>query len=216
MEVVGTCPDQGVADAQVVVEEGKILDAAGWLLAEYGPQALTVRRVASAVGCSTTVLYTMFGGKGGLADALYREGFERLTRRLEEAENADDAPEDPVGRAAALAIAYRQSALADRNYYEVMFGRAIPGFEPSEESLAVTNASLAMLASAVREAMDAGVLVDGDAGAVAEVLWAAAHGVVSLELTGYFTPEVAAEHYRTLCQAAMAPFLAGRESGSGR
>jgi AcrR family transcriptional regulator len=192
-----------------------ILDAAGRLLAEYGPQALTVRRVAAEVGCSTTVLYTMFGGKVGLADALYREGFERLTRRLEEAEKAHDAPEDPVARAAALAIAYRESALADRNYYDVMFGRAIPGFEPSQESLAVGDASLGMLADAVREAMDAGVLIEGDPKAVAEVLWAAAHGVVSLELAGHFTPEVAQDRYRTLCWAALAPFLVGPESGGG-
>lgn len=192
-----------------------ILDAAGRLLAEYGPQALTVRRVAAEVGCSTTVLYTMFGGKVGLADALYREGFERLTRRLEEAEKAHDAPEDPVARAAALAIAYRESALADRNYYDVMFGRAILGFEPSQESLAVGDASLGMLADAVREAMDAGVLIEGDPKAVAEVLWAAAHGVVSLELAGHFTPEVAQDRYRTLCWAALAPFLVGPESGGG-
>jgi AcrR family transcriptional regulator len=192
-----------------------LLDAASWLLVEEGPQALTMRRVASTVGCSTTVLYTMFGGKGGLADALYREGFERLSRRLEEAEKAEYAPSDPVARAAALAIAYRESALADRNYYEVMFGRAIPGFEPSQESLAVADASLGMLAGAVRDAMDAGVLVEGDAGAVAEVLWAAAHGVVSLELAGHFEPDVAVERYHTLCWAAMAPFLVERKDGEG-
>jgi hypothetical protein len=74
---------------------------------------------------------------------------------------------------------------------------------------------LGMLADAVREAMDAGLLMEGDAGAVAEVLWAAAHGVVSLELAGHFTPEVAEERYRTLCWAAIAPFMAGRESGGG-
>lgn len=192
-----------------------LLDAASRLLVEEGPQALTMRGVAAAAGCSTTVLYTMFGGKEGLVDALYREGFERLTRRLEEAEKAGDS-DDPVAHAAALAIAYRESALADRNYYDVMFGRAIPGFEPSAKSLAVADASLGMLAKAVREAMDAGVFVDGDAGAVAEILWAAAHGVVSLELAGHFSPEVAAERYRTLCRAAMASFLAEPESGDAR
>lgn len=191
-----------------------LLDAASWLLMEEGPQALTMRRVASAVGCSTTVLYTMFGGKGGIADALYREGFERLTRRLEEVGNGDGS-DDPITRAAALAVAYRESALADRNYYGVMFGQAIPGFEPSKESLAVADASLGMLAEAVREAMDAGVLVEGEAGAVAEVLWAAAHGVVSLELAGHFEPDVAVERYRTLCWAAMTPFLVEREDGGG-
>ena len=190
-----------------------LLDAASLLLVEEGPRALTMRRVASVVGCSTTVLYTMFGGKEELADALYREGFERLSRRLEEAVGAEDLGEDPVARAAVLAGAYRESALTDRNYYGVMFGRAIPGFEPSQESLEVAEASLRMLTEAVQDAMDSGILVRDDAEAVAEVLWAAAHGVVSLELAGHFGPEVAEERYHTLTRAAMAPFLAEQDRG---
>jgi AcrR family transcriptional regulator len=193
-----------------------LLDAASRLLLEEGPRALTMRRVASEVGCSTTVLYTMFGGKDGLADALYREGFERLMRRLEGAAEADDAPEDPVARAAGLARAYRENALSERGYYGVMFGQAIPGFEPSEESLAVADASLGVLVEAVQDAMDAGVLVRGDAMAVAEVLWASAHGVVSLELAGHFPePGVAEERYRTLTRAALAPFFASGERRGG-
>jgi AcrR family transcriptional regulator len=38
-----------------------LLDAASRLLVGEGPQALAMRRVAAAVGCSTTVLYTAFG-----------------------------------------------------------------------------------------------------------------------------------------------------------
>src|ERR671914_2944683 len=52
-----------------------LLDGASGLLVAEGPGALTMRRVAAVAGCSTTVLYTMFGAKEGLADALYREGF---------------------------------------------------------------------------------------------------------------------------------------------
>lgn len=43
------------------------------LLTQEGSAALTLRRVATDAGCSTTVLYTMFGGKDGPAEALYRE-----------------------------------------------------------------------------------------------------------------------------------------------
>src|SRR5687767_7953678 len=85
-----------------------LLDAASRLLVAEGPQALTMRRVADAVGCSTTVLYTAFGSKDSLADALFREGFERLRRRLEAVAPADD----PLARLTALAHAYRDSALA--------------------------------------------------------------------------------------------------------
>ena len=41
-----------------------------------------MRRLAAALGCTTTVLYTMFSSKQGLIDAMYREGFDRLTARL--------------------------------------------------------------------------------------------------------------------------------------
>jgi AcrR family transcriptional regulator len=73
------------------------------------------------VGCSTTVLYTMFGGKEGLADALSREGFERLRCRLDRVPD-----EDPLARLRALAHAYRANALAERAYYRVMFQRPSP------------------------------------------------------------------------------------------
>jgi AcrR family transcriptional regulator len=181
-----------------------LLDAASRLLTAEGPQALTMRRVAGAVGCSTTVLYTMFGAKKGLADALYREGFERLRRRLE----AVPGDGGPLARLGALANAYRESALAERCYYGVMFQQAIPGYEPSAASLAAGRASLDVLTEAVRACMAARVMDAGDPQAVAEVLWAAVHGAVSLELAGHFPdPEVAAERFQTLATAAAAPFL---------
>jgi AcrR family transcriptional regulator len=180
-----------------------LLDAAGGLLLAEGPEGLTMRRVAGAVGCSTTVLYTMFGSKDGLADALYREGFERLRRRLEAV-----PPGDPLARLKAMADAYRGNALAGRAYYGVMFQRAIPRFEPSAASLAVAGASLEVLARAVRAVMDAGVLAPGNQQAVAEVLWAAVHGAVSLELAGHFPdPGIAADRFQTLASAAILPFL---------
>lgn len=181
-----------------------LLDAASALLLAEGPGALTMRRVAGAVGCSTTVLYTMFGGKEGLADALYREGFERLRRRLE----ATDGALDPLGRLRALAHAYRDNALAERGYYGVMFQQAIPGFRPSSASLAVAGASLDVLTRAVGAAMEAEVLAPGDPQAVAEVLWAAVHGAVSLELAGHLPdPDIALDRFRTLASAAVLPFL---------
>jgi AcrR family transcriptional regulator len=181
-----------------------LLDAASRLLLAEGPQALTMRRVAGAVGSSTTVLYTMFGAKEGLADALYREGFERLRRRLAAVPDHGD----PLARLGAMAHAYRDSALAERAYYGLMFQQAIPGFQPSPASLAAARASLEVLVRAVVAAMDAGELERGDPQAVAEVLWAAVHGAVSLELAGHFPdPQAAADRFRTLASAAALPFL---------
>ena len=149
----------------------------------------------------------------GLADALYREGFERLRRRLE----AGGGDADPLGRLGALGRAYRASALAEPGYYGVMFQHAIPGFRPSPESLVVAGASLNVLTQAVRVATEAGVLQAGDPRAVAEVLWAAVHGAVSLELAGHFPdPEVADDRFQTLAAAAILPFLPGPDPPTTR
>src|SRR5579872_7259824 len=68
---------QGQEELHRTLRQG-MLDAATRLLTEEGPAALTVRRVAESVNCSTTLLYSLFGGKDGLSNALYLEGFARL------------------------------------------------------------------------------------------------------------------------------------------
>src|SRR4051812_15785478 len=55
-----------------------ILEAAGTLLAKEGAEALTVRRIAAAAGCSTMGLYSRFGGKDGVVEHLFIEGFQQL------------------------------------------------------------------------------------------------------------------------------------------
>ena len=55
-----------------------LLAAAHDLLATEGPAALTVRRIAAAAGMSTMNVYSRFGGKDGVLDELFIDGFRRL------------------------------------------------------------------------------------------------------------------------------------------
>jgi AcrR family transcriptional regulator len=165
-----------------------ILDAAGRLLVEEGPRALSMRRVAREVNASTQVLYTMFGGKDGLANELFLEGFERLTG----AHGAAPRSEDPLRRLYERADAYFENALANPNYYRVMFFDAIPGFRPSEETLAETWGTFDALTEAVRDCARAGMFareVEEEPREAALSLWSAAHGVVSLRIAGHLADE---------------------------
>jgi AcrR family transcriptional regulator len=182
-----------------------VLDVASRLLEAEGPQALTMRRIAAEVGCSTSVLYTMFGGKSGVAEGLWREGFERLRQAMERVE-----ADDPLGRLTALGHAYRTNALANRAYYAVMFQRPIPGFEPSAEAYADSLRPLHILVGAVADCLEAGVFRAADPTHVATVLWAAAHGAVSLELAGYEGAADAEARFQDLLAAAAAWFFARR------
>lgn len=186
-----------------------LLDVAASLLAAEGPGALTMRRIAAESGCSTTVLYKYFGAKEAFADALYREGFARLQRQLDAVPLGDD----PAEYLAAVGRAYRENALAEGHFYALMHGPGIPGYVPGEEARAAARASLDMLRNAARACVGAGVFrADADVEEITDVLWAAAHGVISLERAGHFPDGLGAERFRVLTSAAVAAFRTGQAS----
>lgn len=154
------------------------LAAAARLLASEGPGGVGVRRVAAAAGCSTMVVYHYFGGKQGLLDALYVEGF----RRLRDAQRIP-ATDDPEADVRAMCHAYRAVALANPEYYQIMFSRSVPDFAPSESSRQRARDNYAQFVEAVRR-WDACVPLTTSAERAAHVLWASGHGLVMLELTG--------------------------------
>jgi AcrR family transcriptional regulator len=170
----------GTGMARTRDEQGRrILEAASELLSKEGAAALSVRRIAAAAGCSTMGLYSRFGGKDGVVDELYAEGFERLNDGMRNRPLTDD----PVADLRAGARCYRDTALANATHYMVMFGGAVPGFEPSEENHALAHEAFGGLVAKVARCTDAGLL-DGTPEQIAEILWGSMHGLVMLELVG--------------------------------
>jgi hypothetical protein len=106
-------------------------------------------------------------------------------------------------RILALALAYRDFALANPALYALMFERPLPTFDPSHQ------------ARAEALGMTFTLLTDELAGAVrsAYLIWTAIHGIVSIELThavrsplpGWFidSPEVGAQVLREGVQALL-------------
>jgi len=176
---------QGQEELRLALRQG-MLDAATRLLTEQGPAALTVRKVAEAVNCSTTLLYSLFGGKDGLSNELYLEGFARLKAEFAATMRQDGAAPHGLARVHALAQNYHRYAKQNPSYYMVMFGDAIAGFVPPQESRDHAWESLALLIDAFDECMQAGILPRSNPVGAARLLWAAMHGAVSLELKGYY------------------------------
>jgi AcrR family transcriptional regulator len=163
-----------------------LVDAARTLLAEEGPDALTVRRIAEQAGCSTMVVYSRMGGKAGVIDALYQEGFANLGAAIRAGRSTDD----PIADLRNCGRRYRKWALENPTYYAVMFEAGVPDFEPSLESKSMAADTLRALADKVQRATDAGQLPAGNPVEIAACLWSANHGVVSLELKGIGPPDI--------------------------
>ena len=154
-----------------------LLVAAHRLLAEDGPDALTVRRIATEAGMSTMNVYSRFGGKDGVIDELYSHGYQLLFAALDGVESTEDTVADLIE----VALAYRRFALEHPKYYEIMFGR----FNPSEESIQQALAGLSRFVGRVARSVDDGALHlpdDLDPAGTTAWLWATCHGLISLEL----------------------------------
>lgn len=149
----------------------RLVTAALTILQREGASALTVRNITRLAGCSTTGIYTYFGGKHGLVEAIFVDGFESFDRTVQPSPSWTDF--HASGRA------YRAWALANPTQYMVMFGRAVPDYEPSPLARGRALESFARLAERVRAA------VGGDDFAErAYHLFATLHGYVMLELAG--------------------------------
>jgi AcrR family transcriptional regulator len=171
----------------------RVLDVATELLVRKGPAELTVRDVATAAHCSTMMIYTWFGGKDELIEAVYRDGFARLEAALGECA----AERDPIAHVRALAHAYRRFGLRQPVLYAAMFSRPMAPEHVQGRHSRRETASFTTLLDAVRAALERGAVASSHgAETIADVLWAAVHGHVSLEVTGHFAEDSEASGVR--------------------
>lgn len=164
-----TGTDDPAADAPTMRD--RLVGAALGVLQRDGAAGLTVRAITAEAGCSTTGVYTYFGGKHGVVDAIYTDGFESFDAAI--------APALADGDLLAAGLNYRRWALDHPTQYMVMFGSAVPDYEPSP---AASERSLASFAGLVAGVERSGGVIDGGAETVAYHLFATVHGYVMLEL----------------------------------
>ena len=162
----------------------RILQAAVRVLAARGQAALTVRAVAQEVGSSTTGIYTWFGSKEGLLEAIYVDGFRRFHAYVGRP-GADDLNDPDRARAGLERMAYRywEWALDNPTHYVLMFAGVPTHFTPSPEARMEAASGFGDLVSRVRAAMDPGSRED-DVVLAAYRVWATLHGYVMLQVGG--------------------------------
>jgi AcrR family transcriptional regulator len=164
-----------------------MLVAAARILREEGPAALTVRRVAERVNASTKVIYTRFGGKDGLLDALYIHAFEGLGIVLSQCVEVAE----PEPRLRRMCTAYRRYALAEPALYNIMFGDLGRAYEAPVASRRQAWRTFHALRDTVAACLPAARA--GEADEITRLLWSAMHGVVGLELRGVLGDAAACE-----------------------
>ncbi|NUU77315.1 TetR/AcrR family transcriptional regulator [Paenibacillus xylanilyticus] len=165
-----------------------IVHAAAALLQEHGPEAVTVRRVAERMECSTKIIYNLFGKKEGLAKYLYLEGCTLLSQSFEAVPQQASYQQ----HFRALAQAYWNFGMTQSSFYQLMFGGSFAEFKPDAESLEGTATALKQLTNLVEAAKGQGLLRKDNSLLAIQMIWAPLHGVIHLYLGGHIESEEAA------------------------
>jgi AcrR family transcriptional regulator len=176
-----------------------ILDAAEAIHRKHGLAALSTRKVADVVGVTPMALYKHFADKGALLDALAGRGFAILERYLARALDRTT----PLERITAGLTQFREFALAEPRYFELMYFAQRNQVPSAPESLRESSSpSFTAFIEAVREHFGSSV----DPGELILLVWATAHGLIALHFSGRFGGDDA--RFRVLFDRAVSRQLA--------
>lgn len=188
----------------------RILDAGRAILVDEGYQALTMRKLADKVEYTPGALYAHFPDKDALVRAICQVDMQAFAR---ECHVALQRP-DPIDQLRELARIYARFALEHPQQYKVLFVLdPVPAISHDEllDRGNPESDAYAVLELAVTAAIEAGHLPGMRARPqlVAQLLWAAIHGVVSIEIRRHEGLQIPFEPIEDRVEAMCDTMLAG-------
>ena len=187
---------------------GRILEAARELFASDGYEAVTMRRIADRIEYSPTAIYFHFKDKETLLKELCSIDFHSLARQFGPIGKIGD----PIERLRRAGHAYIRFGIDHPNHYRLMFMTPHPPIDdpdvdkgnPEEDAYAFVRG---IVADAVEQKLLRPELKDVDL--VTQTVWAAVHGVVSLDIAKCNDPWVDWRAMKKRAEAMVDAIVAG-------
>ena len=162
-----------------------IVTTARQLAEDEGWDAVTTRRLSAEIEYSQPVLYAHFANMDQLAQAVAIDGFGELAETLHTARAGAATTTDALRQ---LAHAYIDFARQNPAIYDAMFTRSTTLHFAAEDTPHELEAAFTELRNVV-----AALAENQDADTLAEVLWSALHGLVTLTRNGRLRPSYDAD-----------------------
>ena len=167
----------------------KILRAALKLFERGGAEAVSMRRIADAVGITPMAIYRHFPNREALLKRLSDDSFQAIAHEWA----AHGTHPDVLERLLSLLTPYLDYALANPHLFDHAFSlRRDDARRFPEDFRERQSPTLTVIADAIDEGMRQGVLRKDDPWDVAMTLWAQAHGLITLYRAGRFSYDEAA------------------------
>lgn len=199
-----------LTDQELAEFRADVCRVAEGLFARRGVEGVTMRHIATELGCSPTTAYRYFKNKDEILSAVRAAAFNRFCEVIE---NATSSSSDPRQSARNVGQAYLDFALANPDAYRLMFDISQAALTRSTElAEALARADRSMV-TYVAPLIDLGVL-RGETHAVGQMLWATTHGLVMLRLSGIVTDDAVMRELHEMTIAALARGTKPRAGGS--
>jgi AcrR family transcriptional regulator len=174
-----------LTDADIEAFRARLCDVAEGLFAAHGPDGVTLRQLADALGVSSMTPYRYFKDKDAILAAVRTRAFNRFAQVMEAARVTIETNRDPQTRGPGNA--YMDFALSEPNAYRMMFDVNQPTSENYPDLVAAMDRARATMGYGIREMAEQGKFT-GDVELAAHAFWSAMHGAVMLELAGLLQP----------------------------
>jgi AcrR family transcriptional regulator len=169
-----------LTDEEVAQARADVCRVAEALFARHGVEGVTMREIAAELGWSSTTAYRYFKSKDEILAAVRASAFNRFCEVIEDATHSSP---DPRKSARNVGQAYVGFALENPDAYRMMFDVSHADVTANAELAEAIARSLRTMVAYVTPLVDLGIL-QGDPQALGRMLWAAAHGLVMLRLSG--------------------------------
>jgi AcrR family transcriptional regulator len=179
----------------------QLLDVAEQFVAEGGLEALSVRRLAGAIGASVQVVYSLFGSKDGLVVALGTRAFNLLGDGLDSLPATDDPAGDLVE---AGVVIFRRFTLSHPALFTIGFLRTGVPAEIAREFCSAQESALARLHARVGRLKDTGQLGTRNVPRAALEFNALCEGLTTLEGRHLLRSDEAEQTWRSALRALVA------------
>jgi AcrR family transcriptional regulator len=171
---------------QVEEFRARLLAVAQHRFASQGIDAVSMRQLADALGCSPMTPYRYFRNKDEILAAVRAAAFDRFAAALEGAVAA--AGLDPSATGQAVGQAYVRFALQDPDGYRLMFDVSQPHSDRYPELVRASSRARATMTGSIQALVAAGIF-HGTPELLGLAFWSAMHGLVMLHLAGKLPEE---------------------------
>lgn len=191
-----------------------ISDAALELLESEGPEAVTMRRIAEAVGVTPMAIYHHFHNKEALLNSVTDREFAKFADSMDSQQMSSSSGlsnRSLQARLVRVMEAYIDYACERPRIFDYIFAEPRPGARTFPEDFrARRSPSLNAVADVVAAEMKAGALRKDDVWEVALELWAHTHGYIALMRAGRIAvPEA---EFRKLVRRSLRRLIRGLEA----